>query len=137
MVLQLGTLGSLVMEGATPLVLSGPDLIFLVLIIASKHLLRKGAGKERRSTIEKSLTLIPTSACLSPSTKLFKNPHCRSELVSLVAPSHPLFRHVKQRSGTQLFISLLSSIRPGATLEAVLCRCGAASPNRSFAAHPR
>lgn len=54
MIIQLGTLGSLGMVGgSTPLVLSGHALIFLVLIIASKHLLRKGASKERRSTMEK------------------------------------------------------------------------------------
>lgn len=52
-VIQLGALGSLGMVGgSTPLVLSGLALIFLVLIIASKHLLRKGASKERRSTME-------------------------------------------------------------------------------------
>ena len=53
MVIQLGTFGSLGMVGgSTPLVLSGLALIFLVLIIASKHLLRKGTSKERRSAME-------------------------------------------------------------------------------------
>lgn len=39
--------------GSTPLVLSGLALIFLALIIASKHWLRKGTSNERRSSMEK------------------------------------------------------------------------------------
>lgn len=67
MVIQLGTLGSLGMVGgSTPLVLSGLALIFLVLIIASKHLLRKGASKERRSTMEKKSN-VNTNISLSKS----------------------------------------------------------------------
>lgn len=67
MVIQLGTFGSLgVVEGSTPLVLSGLALIFLVLIIASKHSLRKGASKERRSTMEKK-SYVNTNISLSKS----------------------------------------------------------------------
>lgn len=52
-VIRLGTLGSLGMVGgSTPLVLSGLALIFLVLIIASKHSLRKGTSNKRRSIME-------------------------------------------------------------------------------------
>lgn len=67
MVIQLETLGSLgVVRGSTPLVLSGLALIFLVLIIASKHLLRKGASEERRSTME-TTSNVNTNISLSTS----------------------------------------------------------------------
>jgi len=53
MVIQLEALGSLGMvEGSNPLVLSGIALIFLVLITASKHSLRKGTSKKRKSKME-------------------------------------------------------------------------------------
>ena len=67
MVIQLGALGSLGMVGGpTPPVLSGLALIFLVLIIASKHSLRKGASKERSSTMEKKSN-VNTNISLSKS----------------------------------------------------------------------
>lgn len=52
--------------GSNPLVLSGLALIFLVLIIASKHLLRKGTSKERRSTME-TKSIVNTDIDLSKS----------------------------------------------------------------------
>ena len=52
--IQLGTLGSLGMVGGSnPLVLLGLALIFLVCLIASKHLLRKGISKERSTHMGK------------------------------------------------------------------------------------
>jgi hypothetical protein len=53
-VIQLGVFGPLGMVGGSnPLVLLGPALLFLVCLIASRHLLRKGTSKERSTHMGK------------------------------------------------------------------------------------
>lgn len=112
-VIQLGALGSLGMVGgSTPLVLSGLALIFLVLIIASKHLLRKGASKERRSTMETKPN-VNTNISLSKSVHEALHEFAVSFGAGFLGgtiPSITPLRLTAQRTSTRC--SVLSPIRP-------------------------